>query len=200
MRRLALPLLLAALALATSARAQRGSYQVRSGDTLAEIARRHRVTVEALQEANHLSGASIRPGARLRIPGRVESGRGVPARRYRVREGDTLARIARRHRVGVQDILRANGRRNPSIRPGEWLWIPRPGHSGEEVRERTRTGNPVEVADETPELDAERLEAIRQRVRELGLGGVWVGRRRSKRRRIRAGSQRRGRPTSLRAP
>ena len=88
-----------------------------------------------------------------------------------------MARIARRHRVGVQDILRANGRRNPSIRPGEWLWIPRPGHSGEEVRERTRTGNPVEVADETPELDAERLEAIRQRVRELGLGGVWVGRR-----------------------
>jgi membrane-bound lytic murein transglycosylase D len=41
---------------------------VRAGDTLGEIARRHGVTVSALQRANGLSSTRIRSGQRLRLP------------------------------------------------------------------------------------------------------------------------------------
>lgn len=44
------------------------SYRVKAGDTLTSIARRHRTTVSALQQANNLRGATIRIGQLLRIP------------------------------------------------------------------------------------------------------------------------------------
>lgn len=177
MRALALLVVLAAAPIASPASAQRGTYVVREGDTLAQIARRHRVSLEDLQEANDLRRPSIRPGQRLRIPGRSVGRRDVPARRYTVRDGDTLARIARRFRVSAADVRVANELRSERIRPGERLWIPHRGHSGAEVRERVRVGNPVTVADERPALPEEEQAAVEARARELGLGGVWVGQR-----------------------
>jgi membrane-bound lytic murein transglycosylase D len=44
------------------------TYQVRRGDTLIAIARRHGTTVRAIQQANGLRGDRIRAGATLRIP------------------------------------------------------------------------------------------------------------------------------------
>ncbi len=47
---------------------QRGTYKVRSGDNLFDIARRFNTTVSQLLAANHLrSGAGIRPGQKLRL-------------------------------------------------------------------------------------------------------------------------------------
>lgn len=176
MQRLA-PLIAFALVLATgTAHAQRGTYVVRTGDTLAEIARRHRVSVEALQQANNLRRERIRPGERLRIPSRARS-RAVPARRYTVRHGDTLARIARRHRVSVQDVQAANRLRGESIRAGETLWIPHRGVTGAQVRAALRTGNPASAPDVRPELSEEEAAAVEARARELSLGGAWVGQR-----------------------
>jgi len=172
------PVLALALVLGTPmAHAQRGTYVVRAGDTLAEIARRHRVSVEALQQANRLRRESIRPGQQLRIPGRAESGRYVPARRYTVRDGDTLARIARRHRVSVEDVKTANELRGENIRPGQRLWIPRAGVTGAQVRAAARVGNPAEEPDVRPELPEEELAEIAARARELGLGPASVGQR-----------------------
>jgi membrane-bound lytic murein transglycosylase D len=45
----------------------RGVYRVRNGDSLYSIALRHRVTVAALKEWNHLSGNQLRIGQRLTI-------------------------------------------------------------------------------------------------------------------------------------
>lgn len=45
-----------------------GGYQVQPGDSLAKIAARHGVSVEALKKANGLAGASIRVGQTLTIP------------------------------------------------------------------------------------------------------------------------------------
>lgn len=47
-----------------------GRHRIRSGDTLASIARRYRVSVGALQRHNRLRGSLIREGRQLRIPGR----------------------------------------------------------------------------------------------------------------------------------
>jgi len=55
--------------------ASTATYTVRSGDTLAEIASTHRVSLSDLKAANGLSSDLIHPGQRLRIPG----GSGVTA-------------------------------------------------------------------------------------------------------------------------
>jgi putative chitinase len=65
-------------------------------------------------------------GQTLVIPGRgggktVASANG----RYRVRRGDTVGAIARRHGVSVRSIMQANGIRNPrKLQVGDTLIIP----------------------------------------------------------------------------
>lgn len=162
--------------------AQRGrsaprSHIVQPGDTIQVLARRFGLTPEALMEANGLRRPRIRPGDSLRIPRAEPPHRRVPASRYTVRQGDSLARIARRHRVSVEDIQAANELRRTTLRPGEQLWVPHQGHSGAEIRERLRTGNPVVAPDVPPELDADEDTATRARVAELGLGTLAVGQR-----------------------
>jgi len=48
-------------------------YVVRRGDTLSSIARRHRTSVAALKRLNNIRGTLIRPGQRLKVPGRGTS-------------------------------------------------------------------------------------------------------------------------------
>ena len=148
---------------------------VRDGDTLARIARRYRVSVEDLVRANHLRGTGVRVGARVQIPARADWAH-AQARRYVVRAGDTLTRIARRHHVEVEDIRTANALRGESVREGETLWIPRPGQTGAEVRAAVRVGNPAPAATPPP-IESDELSACESRAHELQLGGVHAGNR-----------------------
>ncbi len=88
--------------------------QVSSGDTLSELARRHRTDVSSLKKANNLRGNTIRIGQALYIP---SSTRGLdnypPARRaagaiYVVRQGDSLWSISRAHGVSTLGLMKAN--------------------------------------------------------------------------------------------
>ncbi len=112
-----------------------GEYRVRRGDTLYSIAQRFNMTVEQLRSVNHLGRTSIiRPGDRLRVvvaerprtaasdAGGEHSSNGVL--QYRIRPGDTLERIASRHQVPIQDLIRWNGIDSAdSIAAGEILKI-----------------------------------------------------------------------------
>ncbi len=157
--------------------AQRGTYVVRTGDTLAEIARRHHVSIAALQSENRLRRTNLRPGERLRIPPAPRLRNRIPARQYSVRAGDTLARIARRFRTTVEDVRAANALRSERLRPGTALWIPHRGHSGAEVRYQTREGNAPVVPDAPPPIAVETAEQAAARARELGLGPTHIGQR-----------------------
>lgn len=110
------------------------SYVVRSGDTLSGIASRHRTSVASLKKLNGLSSSRIRPGDVLLIPGHSkvsgDSQEAVGELTYRVRRGDTLYAIARRHGVSVSDLTKANGLNGTRIRPGDLLRIPRAQASG----------------------------------------------------------------------
>ena len=95
-----------------------GEYKVRRGDTLYSIAQRFGMTVDQLRSANNLGRKSvIRPGDRLKVSGGddVEGALTRPSGpsstnviRYRVRPGDTLERIATRHKVEVSELMRWN--------------------------------------------------------------------------------------------
>jgi membrane-bound lytic murein transglycosylase D len=110
------------------------SYVVRGGDTLSGIASLHRTSVAALKELNGLTSSRIRPGDVLLIPGRSkvsgDTRTAVGELTYRVRKGDTLYAIARRHGVSVADLTKANGLNGTRIRPGDLLRIPRAQASG----------------------------------------------------------------------
>ena len=97
-----------------------GEYRVRRGDTLFSIAQRFSMTLQQLRSVNNLGRNSIiRPGDRLRVaaPERSETATsGAEGEhssnsviRYRIRPGDTLERIASRHQVQIQDLIRWNG-------------------------------------------------------------------------------------------
>jgi membrane-bound lytic murein transglycosylase D len=76
------------------------------GETLPDVARRYRVTLAALESANHLEPrASVPAGFVLNIPTPPPGARLV---HYRVQRGDTLAGIAERFDVTVDELKRWN--------------------------------------------------------------------------------------------
>jgi membrane-bound lytic murein transglycosylase D len=86
--------------------ARRGAdYRVAPGDSLWTISRRYATSVDALVRANRLDPRRpLRVGQTLRVPGK-SADRKI---RYKVRPGDSLARIAARYGVKVRDIARWN--------------------------------------------------------------------------------------------
>ncbi len=105
------------------------AHEVARGETLAAIARRYDTSVAVLGKLNDLRGRRVRPGETLRIP---QTSGEVPARVllaaarvdrplfyrralrgrhrivYRVRAGETLSAIARRHRMSVTTLAHLN--------------------------------------------------------------------------------------------
>ena len=107
----------------TSRTAVNGVHSVRRGESLGGIARAYGTTVSRLKKDNKLTSDVIHPGQRLRVGPASSSGSG--GKRYTVARGDTLGRIADRHRVGLTALLRANGLSTRStIYPGQELVIP----------------------------------------------------------------------------
>jgi membrane-bound lytic murein transglycosylase D len=103
-----------------------GSYRVRAGDTLWEIARAHRTSVSALSRMNNLSSRQrIYPGQILRVPGGQGGADSKSAFTYVVKQGDSLTRIATRFGIGVSDILSLNELSDPErLLVGTKLQIP----------------------------------------------------------------------------
>ena len=121
-------------------------HRIVPGDTLGAIARRYRTSVTMLKEQNRLASDRIRAGRDLMVPvsvRAVDAPRLSPAMRarldraaarssvksvYTVRGGDSLWRIARRHRVGTRQLAAWNGLSMKAVlRPGQRLTIHRRG-------------------------------------------------------------------------
>jgi len=82
-------------------------HSTEAGETLAEIARHYRVTVPAIEAANHLEAHAVLPeGFLLTVP--TAPPPVVHLVRYRVQRGDTLAGIAERFDVTVAQLKRWN--------------------------------------------------------------------------------------------
>lgn len=83
----------------------RSVYVVKSGDSLWEISQRTGVSVNKLMRANHVGPKDVlKVGQRLAVPGGTARGDVVRSVKYRVRNGDSLAKIAGKFNVSVSDI------------------------------------------------------------------------------------------------
>ncbi len=124
------------------------TYTVERGDSLWSISKKHGLTVAELAKANNIStGAALRPGRKLIVPGKVGVTREptapaamslpsektpLPARpsngeavTHTVVVGESLGVIARKYQVTVGELAAANNITDPSkVRAGQQLVIP----------------------------------------------------------------------------
>lgn len=104
-------------------------HRARKGETWKTLARRHKVPVGALLELNGRDTAGpLAAGTTVLVPGRGRTRRdaeiapaprgqsqvlaaahSAPEKRYTVKRGDTLAKIAKAHKVRMEDLARLNG-------------------------------------------------------------------------------------------
>jgi membrane-bound lytic murein transglycosylase D len=102
------------------------SYQVRRGDSLTSIARRHGVSVADLREWNGLRSNKISVGQRLMVSPQANIKRTASKRTtYSVKRGDTLSSIARRYGVSVNDLRSWNHLKSDKLVVGQRLRISR---------------------------------------------------------------------------
>ena len=117
-------------------------YQIRKGDSLGKIARKHHTTVDIIQAVNNLKGNMIREGKHLLIPVsaqdvskyQLSEGQRVASRKekkagsykvdYVVKKGDTLWDISREFKVNIRSLAKWNSMApRDTIRPGQTLAI-----------------------------------------------------------------------------
>ena len=125
LRHAAVPVVIGLIAVTVTASVGGGhrTYQVRSGDTLSDIAARFHTTVAALVRLNDLPGSGdvVYAGSTIRLPGhrhsgarhhhatgRHHAGSGGHIVRYVVRPGDSLYAIAARFHKDPMRIARGN--------------------------------------------------------------------------------------------
>jgi membrane-bound lytic murein transglycosylase D len=103
-------------------------YRVRGGDTLWTIARQNAVRVDDIKRWNRLGTGSLRIGQVLTLHGAPTGSAGKAAQPkqsvtyYKVREGDSLYRIARRFNVDLAHLQRWNPR-SVTLKPGQTLTL-----------------------------------------------------------------------------
>jgi membrane-bound lytic murein transglycosylase D len=114
-------------------RVQWQRYRIKRGDSLIRIAKTFDTEVGLLQNVNHIKGSRIRAGDTLMIPKgngwesslAMFSSAGERSQRgYRVRQGDSLYRIAGKFNVSIDEIISWNSL-NPDayLQPGQQLTL-----------------------------------------------------------------------------
>ncbi len=99
-------------------------HKVRRGETLTEIAQAYKISLQAIKTANGISDANkIRVGQTLVIPADE-----IEFIEYKIRRGDALSDIAKKHGITLRQLASFNNIRNANrIRVGQVIRIPVPG-------------------------------------------------------------------------
>ncbi|QEY58947.1 LysM peptidoglycan-binding domain-containing protein [Pseudomonas sp. C27(2019)] len=99
-------------------------YTVRAGDNLSKIAAQRKVSVAELKRWNKLSSNALKIGQKLSLTPRTGD-RSVAATSkatvYKVRSGDSLYAIARRHKVSLKQLQNWNPSISSTLKPGQTL-------------------------------------------------------------------------------
>ncbi len=116
-----------------------GRYKVSRGETLYDIARRFRVSVAALRDANGMTPRSVlKAGQNLKIPGNADWDHGTatasegnsatPAKavggEHRVQRGESIYSIANKYGISQERLMAVNGLSSSGIRAGQTLKLP----------------------------------------------------------------------------
>ena len=101
------------------------THRVKKNETLYSLAKKYHVSLSELKSANNLVNNQVKPGVRLVIPPRSAADAGGTgtgsAATYKVRKGDTLARISRKTGVSASELKRLNSLGRSRVKPGQTL-------------------------------------------------------------------------------
>ena len=104
-----------------------GSYRVRSGDTVSQIAEKFDIKTSDLKRANKLKNNNIRVGQKLSVP-RTTSNLVTKSSKkdqvYIVRKGDTLNAIANKFNVKVKTLKKYNNLKTSRLDIGDRIRVP----------------------------------------------------------------------------
>ncbi len=104
------------------------AYTVRAGDTLFLLSQRFGVSVDALRNANNLSGNSLLIGQQIIVPTTGSAGTSTS---YQVQSGDTLYLLAQKFGTTVAALQSANNLSGNNLLVGQSLKIPVSGSSSQ---------------------------------------------------------------------
>jgi len=135
------------------------THRVKRGESLASIAKKYRTSSKAIRNYNHLSAKKgITAGQHLSIPIRgakatkkatyqkverngKKNGSGVEVISYRVKKGDTLAKVAEKNNTTIQAIKETNRLRKDMLLAGQVIRIVRNGDgNGDDDNESNGNG------------------------------------------------------------
>lgn len=94
-------------------------YEVKSGDSLNVIAKKHAVSTDVIKQANNLKSAQVSEGTKLVIPASVKSSETYAQTKhhkaladqtveYTVKSGDSLWKISQAHDISIKEIAAQN--------------------------------------------------------------------------------------------
>ncbi len=96
------------------------TYYVRRGDSLWTLAKRYDTTTKKIQEFNRLKTVNLDIGQILKIPTGPHHGLAL----YKVISGDSPSRIANKHNMNLNQLLRLNNlTKTSTIHPGQQLYV-----------------------------------------------------------------------------
>ncbi len=94
-------------------------YEVKSGDSLYEIAKKFKLDLAILRANNPQVGNVLKVGDKLNIL----SGNGIF---YKVKKGDSLYKISKKYNVKIDDIINYNKLDSNALTAGQSLYLPNP--------------------------------------------------------------------------
>jgi len=114
----------------SAAQAYSYTHEVLPGESISAIAKRYHLTPKQIRRQNRLRRAYLRAGQKLKIKTSVPC-RPIYKGKYRIRRGDSLARVARKFKMRISVLRRLNPRASRKVlRAGQTLWVvmegPRP--------------------------------------------------------------------------
>ncbi|MBP8008489.1 MAG: LysM peptidoglycan-binding domain-containing protein, partial [Thiopseudomonas sp.] len=99
------------------------SYTVRKGDNLSRIAAQNKVSVADLKRWNRLSSNALKIGQNISLTANNNQpvNRTTAATFYKVRAGDSLYGIAKRHKISLKQLQNWNPKVSTALKPGQTL-------------------------------------------------------------------------------
>lgn len=117
-------------------KAQDNRHKVKSGETLSQLARKYKTSVEELIRLNPDAAKGLKLGASLRLPGSPDAGTEKPAestpeaKAHKVVSGESLSRIAKKYKVSVADLEKWNNMTAKDLKAGQELLVSGPEAAG----------------------------------------------------------------------
>ncbi|WP_120510127.1 LysM peptidoglycan-binding domain-containing protein [Photobacterium salinisoli] len=125
-------------------------YQVKAGDSLSVLAKKHHTSVDLIQRANKMAGSGIRAGKYILIPVAMNGENAFPSLTevrsqvshgsgyrtiYKVESGDSLWTIAKKQKVSIKELMKWNGlSKQSTLRVGQKLNIWKTSQNGGVIR------------------------------------------------------------------